>query len=129
MDVAVLCTALMGILVFGLGFAVSLTRGATKVNYGGAADPTDALYKVSRAHGNSTEYAAMMCVLMLYVGANDPAEWMVWTMMVMTGSRYSLVIGMITGKTMDAVNPLRAAGATGTYICGLALVAAALMVT
>lgn len=129
MDIAVLCTALMGILVFGLGFAVSLTRGATKVNYGVADDPTDTLYKVSRVHGNSTEYAAMMCVLMLYVGAHDPADWMVWTMIVMTGSRYSLVVGMITGKTMDEVNPLRAAGATGTYICGLALVAAALMVT
>jgi hypothetical protein len=61
------------------------------------------------------------------VGANDPAEWMVWTMIVMTVSRYLLVVGMITGKTMDGVNPLRAAGATGTYICGLALAAATYM--
>lgn len=127
MTTAVICTALMGLLVFGLGFAVSLFRGATKINYGLNEDPTSLFYKVSRAHGNSTEYAAMMCVMMLYVGANDPAEWMVWTMIVMTVSRYLLVVGMITGKTMDGVNPLRAAGATGTYICGLALAAATYM--
>jgi hypothetical protein len=128
MTVAVICTALMGLLVFGLGFAVSLFRGATKVNYGVPEDPASLFYKISRAHGNSTEYAAMMCVIILYVGSQDPAQWMIWTMIVMTVSRYLLVVGMITGKTMDGVNPLRAAGATGTYLCGLALVAAAYMV-
>lgn len=127
MTIAIACTALMGLLVFGLGFGVSLVRGATKINFGLPDDPTSAMYKIARAHGNTTEYAAMMCVLMLFVGAHEPAQWMVWAMMITTVSRYLFVVGVITTKTMDGVNPLRAAGATGTYLGGLALVVATAM--
>lgn len=117
----------MGLLVFGLGFGMSLTRGATKTNFGVSSDPASGMYKLSRAHGNTTEYAAMLCVLMLYVGANNPAQWMIWAMMITTAGRYLLVIGIISGKTMDSVNPLRAGGAMATYLGGLALVAATAM--
>jgi len=118
----------MGLLVFGLGFGVSLTRGATKTNFGLPDDPTSSMYKISRAHSNTTEYAAMMCILMLFIGGKGPAEWMIWAMIITTASRYIFVTGVITAKTMDSVNPLRAAGATGTYLGGLALVAATVMV-
>jgi len=53
---------------------------------------------------------------------------MIWAMIITTASRYIFVTGVITAKTMDSVNPLRAAGATGTYLGGLALVAATVMV-
>jgi len=55
MNVAIVCTALLGLLVFGLGLAVSLTRGATRTNFGFTPDPTDRLYKRVRAHGNAAE--------------------------------------------------------------------------
>jgi len=51
MATAMLCTGLLGLLVFGLGFAVSMTRGKTETIIGTNSDPTDRLYKMVRAHG------------------------------------------------------------------------------
>jgi len=73
MNVAIVCTALLGLLVFGLGLAVSLTRGATRTNFGFTPDPTDRLYKRVRAHGNAAEYAPMLAILILMIGARNPA--------------------------------------------------------
>ena len=96
MTVAVVCAALLGLLLFGLGLAVSLTRQRTSTSYGCPDDPTDQLYKLSRAHGNTAEYAPMMAVLMLIVGANDPPQWALWTMGLAVASRYALAIGIVS---------------------------------
>jgi uncharacterized membrane protein YecN with MAPEG domain len=127
MTAAIVCTALLGLLVFGLGLAVSLTRGATGTNIGYNPDPGDHLYKMVRAHGNATEYAPMMAILMLLVGARQPATWMVWTFIAATLCRYLHAAGMILSPTLDRPYPLRFVGALGTYVTGLALVVAAFM--
>ena len=127
MTVAVVCAALLGLLLFGLGLAVSLTRQRTSTSYGCPDDPTDQLYKLSRAHGNTAEYAPMMAVLMLIVGANDPPQWALWTMGLAVASRYALAIGIVSGPTMAQPHPLRFFGAAGTYATGLGLSVAALL--
>ena len=67
METAVVCSGLLGLLIFGLGFMVSITRGQTGTSAGTDADPTDRLHKMVRAHGNATEYAPMLALLMLIV--------------------------------------------------------------
>ena len=127
MSVAIVCTALLGLLVFGLGLAVSLVRGSSGTNIGYKPDPADTLYKLVRAHGNATEYAPMMAVLMLLIAAHQPAAWMIWTFVIATVCRYLHAAGMIMSPTLDKPQPLRFVGALGTYVTGLALVVAALI--
>jgi len=125
MNTAMLCTALLGLLVFGLGFGVSLTRGATNTTSGYNPDPTDRLYKMIRAHGNTAEYAPMLAILMLLIGARNPSTWMLWMMWLVTISRYLFVAGIITSPTLAKPHPLRFIGALGTYLGGTALCVAA----
>jgi uncharacterized protein len=125
MTVALTCIALLGLLVFGLGLAVSATRGSTKTNIGYSNDPADRLYKLVRAHGNAAEYAPMLAVLMLAIGMRQPVTWMLWTFVAATAFRYVHAAGMILSPTLAQPYPLRFIGALGTYVCGLALVAAA----
>ena len=127
MNAAIVCTALLGLLVFGLGLAVSMVRGSTQTNIGYKSDPADTLYKLVRAHGNATEYAPMMAILILLIGSWQPAAWMIWTFVAATLSRYLHAAGMIMSSTLDKPQPLRFAGALGTYLSGLALVVATLI--
>jgi len=128
MRVAAVCTALLGLLVFGLGFAVSMARSVSGTNFGFTPDPTDALYKRVRAHGNATEYAPMLAILILLVASRRPATWMLWTFVAATVSRYLHAAGMLMCPSLDRPYPLRFVGALGTYLAGLALVVAALLV-
>jgi hypothetical protein len=128
MNVALLCAALLGLLVFGLGLAVSLRRGSTQTIIGHATDPADPLHKLVRAHGNATEYAPMMAVLMLAAASRNPSSWMTWTFVAATAFRYLHAAGMIFYPRLDRPNPLRFVGALGTYVAGLALVLATLLV-
>ena len=127
MSTAVTCTALLGLLLFALGVNVSVTRGRVKKIGTVPNDPADPLFKAVRAHGNTTEYAPMLAVLMLYLGARTPSEWILWTMIVVTACRYLIALGMLISSTLDRPNPLRVVGALGTYIGGLVLSIAALM--
>jgi uncharacterized membrane protein YecN with MAPEG domain len=128
MTVALVCTALLGLLVFGLGLAVSLLRGSTSTNIGHVLDPADRLHKAVRAHGNAAEYAPMLAILMLAVAARGYTRWMVWTFVAATVSRYLHAAGMLLSPSLDRPQPLRFVGALGTYLSGLALVAALLLV-
>jgi hypothetical protein len=127
MTVGIVCTALLGLLVFGLGLLVSATRGNTNQAIGHPPDPADRLHKLVRAHGNATEYAPMLAVLILLVGSRQPAPWMVWTFVAATACRYLHAAGMIAYGTLAKANPLRFVGALGTYLTGFALVVAALL--
>ena len=102
MTTALICIGLLGVLVFGLGFAVSLARGRTNTAAGASADPSDFLHKIVRAHGNTAEYAAMLAVLIFIVGSRSSATWARWCMGIAT----------------------RFIGALGTYLAGFALCAA-----
>src|SRR5216110_2616980 len=101
---AVLCMGLLGLLVFGLGLAVSLVR----------------------AHGNAAEYAPMLALLTWYLGSHQPGRFVVWTFVAATAFRYLHALGMILAKSLDGVDPLRFVGALGTYVTGLVLVIATL---
>lgn len=125
--IAVLCSAALGLLLFGLGFATSVARKNEKVAYSCDADPTNILYKLVRAHGNTAEYAPFLALLILYLGAHDPAAWVVWTMVAATVCRYLLALGIVGYPTMAKPNPLRFVGALGTYLAGLGLSAATLL--
>jgi hypothetical protein len=70
----------------------------------------------------------MIAVLTMLIAARDPAPWMVWTFVAATVCRYLHAIGMLACPTLDAPHPLRFVGALGTYVTGLALVAATLLV-
>jgi uncharacterized protein len=126
MHVAMVCTALLGLLVFGLGLGVSALRGASKTIIGHSLDPTDRLHKLVRAHANACEYAPMLAVLMLLLGGRPLPPWMLWVFAAATLSRYLHAAGMLLSPSLDRPQPLRFAGALGTYVCGLVLVAAVL---
>jgi len=126
MTVAVFCAGLLGLLVFGLGLGVSAMRGSSRTNFAYTVDPTDRLYKMVRAHGNAAEYAPMLAIMMLYLGAHQPGRFVMWTIVVATACRYLHAMGMILTKSLDGVDPLRFVGALGTYVTGLVLAAAML---
>jgi hypothetical protein len=121
METSFVCVALLGILLFGLGLAVSLTRGRTNVAAGTSGDPTDTLHKLVRAHGNTSEYVAMLAVLILILGGREPSTWGVAAMIGATASRYSLAAGIVLSSTLEKAHPLRFIGALGTYVFGLTL--------
>jgi len=119
---ALACTALLALLVFGLGLGVSMMRGSSGTNFGYTPDPADRLYKMVRAHGNATEYAPMLAILMLAIAARGPAPWMLWVFGIATAARYVHAAGMILSPSLQEPHPLRFAGALTTYLAGLALV-------
>jgi uncharacterized membrane protein YecN with MAPEG domain len=123
---AVICVAALGLLLFGMGLPISGLRFTKNQVFGVNPDPTDSLYKLIRAHGNTAEYAPFLAVLFLYLGAHNPPAWVVWTMIAVTVCRYLFVIGMVAFPTMAKPNPFRFVGAAGAYAGGLALCVALL---
>ena len=125
MATAIVCAALLGLLLFALGLYVSAARGADKA---GAypSDPADPFFKRMRAHGNTAEYAPMLAVLILICGVRNPSTWVQVTMILAVASRYSIAAGILLSSTLDKPQPLRFIGATGTYLTGIALSIAAL---
>lgn len=121
MATAVVCTGLLGVLLFALGFHVSATRGRTNKAGSIPDDPSHPLFKAIRAHGNTAEYAPMLGVLMLYLGVHSPAQWIQWTMIAVTACRYLIVIGILSSATLDRPHPIRFIGALGTYVGGMIL--------
>ena len=128
MKTALVCIGLLALLIFALGLAVSLTRGSTKRSIGYSDDPADRLHKLCRAHANAAEYNPILGLLMLVLAMRDPATWVLWTMIFATVFRYTHVVGMIAMPTLAQPNALRFIGALGTYVCGILLVIALLMV-
>ena len=126
MNVAITCIGLLGVLVFALGFAVSLTRARTETAAGHAADPSDSLHKIVRAHGNTTEYAAILAVLMWLAASQNAATWVLWTIGAATASRYLLAAGILLSSSLEKPHPLRFVGALGTYLFGFGLCGALL---
>lgn len=60
---AVICTAILGFLLFGLGLLVSNARNQRKMGDGYPPDVADFLHKVVRAHGNTAEFAPFLALL------------------------------------------------------------------
>ena len=127
MTIATICIALLALLLFGLGLAVSLTRGSAQRIIGYSDDPTDRLHKLCRAHGNAAEYVPILAILIYILGARGPAAWITWTFVAATVFRYLHAAGMIFPATLAAPNPMRFLGALGTYLAGLVLAIALLV--
>ena len=108
----------------GPGTAAGQTDTAEQNDSSG--DPADLLHKMVRAHGNASEYVAMLAVLIMVVGMREPSAWANWSMIGATVSRYLHAVGMIVSPTLDKPQPLRFAGALGTYVFGMALCVALL---
>ena len=67
----------------------------------------------------------MLAILILLIGARNPAPWMVWTFVAATLFRYLHAAGMLVSPSLDQPHPLRFVGALGTYVTGLVLAVAA----
>jgi uncharacterized membrane protein YecN with MAPEG domain len=127
MTTAIICTAILGALLFLLGFNVSRVRGAT-AKAGGSQLPTDPaspLLIAIRAHGNAAEYVPALIVLFLLVGARTHAWVAVPLIVGATAARLVHAYGMLTAPSLAAEVPLRLFGAVGTYLFGVALAVAA----
>jgi uncharacterized membrane protein YecN with MAPEG domain len=128
MTVAIIGTAILGALVFILGFNVSRLRGAT-AKAGGSQMPTDPaspLLIAIRAHGNAAEYVPAFMVLFLLVGARTPTVVAVPLIVGATVARLLHAYGMLTARTLASGHtPPRLVGALGTYVFGVGLAIAA----
>ncbi len=127
MDTSLLCIALLALLLFALGFGVSLQRGRTEALIGYPPDPDDALHKWVRAHANAAEYVPILALLIWIAGRGDPGTWTVALMITVTAARFLHAIGMIAFGSLDKANPARFLGALGTYLGGAALAVGVLM--
>ena len=121
MYTAAVCVGVLGLLVVLLGLGVSLTRVSTETSVGFNPDPTDRLYKLCRAHGNAAEYNPMLAVMILFLGSQQPAAWVLWSCIGVTVARVLHAAGMIASPTLAKPQPLRFVGAIGTYVFGLVL--------
>lgn len=119
--IALICTTILGLLLFGLGLGVSLTRRREKVGFGFPENPRSQLTKMARAHGNTAEFAPFLAVIFLYLGAHNPSATVLVLMVAATLCRVLIVVGLLTSPTLARPHPLRFVGALGTYVCGLGL--------
>lgn len=122
-----ICVAILGLLLFGLGLAVSAARFSERTGSGCKPDPANLLSKLVRAHGNTAEYAPFLAVLFLYAGSHAPTRIELALIVGATTSRCLLVVGLLAWPSMSMPNPARFAGALGTYLCGMALCVALLI--
>ncbi|WFU42347.1 MAPEG family protein [Bradyrhizobium sp. CB82] len=121
MNVAIICTALLGLLLFGLGFYVSILRGRFRRGIGHDLGPTDPIHRAVRAHANTAEYAPFFAAMFLWFATRPAPGWIIATIVVATIARFSLAAGLLWGKSLNRPNPARFAGALFTYLSGLVL--------
>ena len=122
MNTFLICSAVLVLLYFLLGLNVSLTRKRVKVGVGSGDDPSGPLGKAVRAHGNAAEYIPIFVALFLYFLLSGAGSWIAWVAAGVTVSRILHALGMLMTRSFNAPpHPLRAIGALGTYIGGVAL--------
>jgi uncharacterized membrane protein YecN with MAPEG domain len=122
-NIVLACVVVLGLVLFGLGLSISVTRFRENTGSGCEADPANLLHKLVRAHANTAEYAPFLALLFLYLGARSPSAATVSLIVAATVCRCLLVVGLIAWPTMAKPNPFRFAGALGTYATGIALCA------
>jgi uncharacterized protein len=127
MNVAIVCTALLGLLLFGLGLNVSLQRRQNRRSIGHELSPADPLHRAVRAHANTAEYAPFFAVLFLWYATRPAPTWILATIVLATVARFALAGALLFGPSLNRPNPARLFGALFTYVCGLALAAGLLL--
>ena len=120
--VAIVCIALLGILLFLLGANVTRHR-AIRGDSGNQmpTDPTDRMLIAQRAHGNAAEYVPTLIVLILVCASLSDGWWVQVLAVAAVVSRSLHAVGMLTSTTLANHGPLRDVGALGTYVIGVAL--------
>lgn len=125
-SVVLICSASLVVLTLLLAFWTSMQRSSSNIMaYGASLEPTSAMAKAQRAHGNAAEYAALLIGLFLLVGfayqGRDLGGLVMWTMIAVTGARFLHALGILTCKTLEKPHILKVIGATVTYLGGLLL--------
>ena len=121
MNVSTVCIALLGLLVIGGGFHVSLSRNKERIIHGYPDDPSHYLHKAVRAHGNAIEYVPMIALLVYIVGQMTTSVWIAGCVVGVTVARYLHYFGMLMSSSIAVPQPLRAIGALLTYVFGFLL--------
>jgi uncharacterized membrane protein YecN with MAPEG domain len=130
MNPYLVCSAILVILYFVLALNVSLARRKTRTGIGSGTDPAGPMNKAVRAHGNAAEYIPIFVALFLYFLLAGAGGWITWVVVIVTVCRILHALGMLMSKHFNSPpHPLRAIGALGTYVGGLALGLALLMST
>lgn len=116
------CSAFLLTMTLILGVMVSIVRTKLKVLYAFPNEPDQILYKLVRAHGNSAEYVPVVCLvfyLVNLVGITSVDELMI---LMLTASRFLIIMGICIPKTMAKPNWARTLGSFGTNFCALYLI-------
>lgn len=124
---AVTGVAVLGALLFLLGFNVSRMRGVT-AKAGGSQMPTDPaspLLIAQRAHGNASEYVPYLAVLFLVVGFGSPAGVAIPLIAGAVLARLTHAYAMLSARSLAQHSVIGVVGAIGTYLFGMALAVAA----
>ena len=127
-SVVLICGASLVILTLLLAFWTSVQRGSSKtIAYGAPLEPSSAMAKAQRAHGNAAEYAALLIGLFLLVGfayqGRDLGGLVMWTLIAVTVSRFLHALGFLICETLEKPHVLKMIGALVTYVGGLVLAA------
>jgi len=115
------CVAALALLLFFLSVSVTIVRLRTKTLTGAPDDPACLLAKLVRAQGNTAEYCAMLAVLILLQAGPQRPGWVSAMMVLAVASRVIFVVGMLLSPSLARLNIIRAIGACGTYVAGIAL--------
>jgi len=121
LNIAYLCISLLGLLVIGGGFYVSLCRNRERIVCGYPDDPAHPLHKAVRAHGNAVEYAPMIGLLIYILGQHSAPLWILACIVAITLARICAYFGLLLSSSLARPHPLRFLGALATYILGLVL--------
>ena len=128
-NTVIICTALMGALVFVLG--ANVTRHRAMRGKSGepqmSTDPADRLLIAQRAHGNASEYVPTLIGLLIVCSTLTGGTWLNILAIVATAARCTHAYGMLTAKTLAAHGPVRDSGAMFTYASGIALAVTAIV--
>ncbi len=127
MNVSLVCICVLSTLVLALGMNVSRLRGRRDAAAQFPTDPGDPLFKAVRAHGNTTEYAPTLSLLILVAALHDPAPWFAAVTVLVTGCRVLHAYAILASPTLAQQTVPRIVAAMGTYLLGLALVVAVLL--
>ena len=130
MTTAIICTAILGALVFALG--ANVTRHRAMRGKSGApqlsTDPADRLFIAVRAHGNATEYVPTLIVLFLLVAWQGANWWTATLTIAATASRVLHAYGMLSSTSLAKPTMSREVAAATTYLFGVALAVTAAVV-
>ena len=121
-----ICSAVLVILTLALAFWTSLQRGASKtIAYNAPLEPTSAMAKAQRAHGNAAEYAGLLIALFVIVGfayqGRDLGMVAGYTIIAVTVARILHAIGFLTCASLERPHVLKSIGALVTYVGGILL--------